>query len=165
MMAFLGDDDAAREIAARNLLVVANDNAPGQLVLSGPGEAIEAAAHDAKEHGVRTVRLPIQGAFHSRAMAPAVPKFREALAAIDVRPPRVPVFSGVTAEPIDDVRARLAEALIRPVRWREVLAALGRRDVERFVEVGPGKVLKGLVRRTLPEAEALALADLELAHA
>jgi acyl transferase domain-containing protein len=165
MLAVLGDDDAAHELATRHLLVVANDNAPGQLVLSGPAEDLEAAAAEARERGVRTVRLAIQGAFHSKAMAPAVPKLREALAAIDIRPPRIPVISGVTAEPIDDVRARLAEAVIRPVRWRDVLAALRGLDVGRFLEVGPGKVLRGLVRRTLPDAEALALADLEPAHA
>jgi [acyl-carrier-protein] S-malonyltransferase len=165
MLAVLGDDSAARELAQRHLLVVANDNAPGQLVLSGPDEDIEAAAAGAKEHGLRSVRLPIRGAFHSRAMAPAVPKLREALAAIEVCPPRTPVISGVTAEPMDDVRARLAEALIRPVRWRDVLGALRNLDVERFLEIGPGKVLKGLVRRTVPDAEALTLADLEPAHA
>jgi [acyl-carrier-protein] S-malonyltransferase len=165
MLAVLGDDAAARELAQRHLLVVANDNAPGQLVLSGPDEDIEAAIADAEERGLRSVRLPIRGAFHSRAMAPAVPKLREALAAIQVRSPLTPVISGVTAEPIDDVRARLAEAVIRPVRWRDVLAALRNLDVERFLEVGPGKVLKGLVRRTVPEAEALTLADLEPAHA
>ena len=165
MLAVLGDDAAARELAHRHRLVLANDNAPGQLVLSGPDEDIEAAAADAKEYGLRTVRLPIRGAFHSRAMAPAVPKLREALAAIEVHPPRTPVISGVTAEPIDDVRARLAEAVIRPVRWRDVLGALRDLDVERFLEVGPGKVLKGLVRRTVPDAEALTLTDLEPAHA
>jgi [acyl-carrier-protein] S-malonyltransferase len=98
-------------------------------------------------------------------MAPVLPRLRQALAQIEVRPPRVPVLSGVTAEPIDDVRNRLAEALVSPVRWREVLAALERRGIGRFVEIGPGKVLKGLVRRTLPDAEALTLADLEPAHA
>ena len=66
---------------------------------------------------------------------------------------------------MDDVRARLAEALIRPVRWREVLGALHRLGIERFVEAGPGKVLRGLVRRTLPGAEAATLAELEAVHA
>jgi acyl transferase domain-containing protein len=165
MLAVLGDDDAARAIAGRHRLTVANDNGPGQLVLSGADEEIREAADAAKAHGIRTVRLPVRGAFHTPAMAPAVPVFRRALAEVEVRPPRVPVVSGVTAEPIDDVRNRLAEALVSPVRWREVLAALERRGVGRFVEIGPGRVLKGLVRRTLPDAEALTLADLEPAHA
>jgi malonyl CoA-acyl carrier protein transacylase len=98
-------------------------------------------------------------------MAEAVPEFRAALARIDVRAPRVPVFSSVTARPFDDIRAELAQALVRPVRWRETLFALRDRGVERFVEVGPGKVLKGLVRRTLPEVEATVLSEREVAHA
>src|SRR5204862_1357768 len=110
-------------------------------------------------------RLAVQGAFHSAAMAPVVPPFREALASVEVRPPRVPMVSGVTARPIDDVRARLAEAIVRPVRWRAVLGALEDLGVDRYVDAGPGKVLKGLVRRTLPEASAMTLAELEPAHA
>ena len=165
MAAVLGDDALAHRIAAEHLLAIANDNAPGQLVLSGPGDAIEAAMADAKAAGARSIRLPIRGAFHSAAMAPAVPRLREALAAITVRAPLAPVISGVTAAPIVDVRGSLAEALVRPVRWRETLLALQRLGAERFIEVGPGKVLKGLVRRTLPDVEAATLVDLEPAHA
>jgi malonyl CoA-acyl carrier protein transacylase len=165
MLAVLGDDALARELAAANLLAVANDNAPGQIVLSGPSESLDAVAAEAKQRGVRSVRLAIQGAFHSPAMAPAVPRFRSALAAIDIRSPRAPVISGVTAAPMGDVRASLAEALVRPVRWRETLGALRDLGAERFVEVGPGKVLKGLVRRTLTDVSAMTLADREPAHA
>jgi [acyl-carrier-protein] S-malonyltransferase len=165
MLAVLGGDELARELAAAHLLVVANDNAPGQLVLSGPGDALDAVEEEAKAQGVRCIRLPVRGAFHSKAMAPAVPAFRAALAATEVRAPSAPVVSSVTAAPIVDPRASLAEALVRPVHWREAMAALRALGAERFVEVGPGRVLKGLVRRTLPEAEALTLADLEPAHA
>jgi malonyl CoA-acyl carrier protein transacylase len=109
--------------------------------------------------------LAVKGAFHTEAMAPALPEFRKALEAIDVRAPKVPVYSSVTARPFDDVRAELAAALVRPVRWRETLHALRDRGVGRFVEVGPGKVLKGLVRRTLPDVEASVLTRPEMAHA
>jgi [acyl-carrier-protein] S-malonyltransferase len=98
-------------------------------------------------------------------MAPAVPEFRAALEEIDVEAPQVPVFSSITARPFSNVRGELAEALVRPVRWRETLLALRHRGVERFVEVGPGKVLKGLVRRTLQDVEASTLAVREVAHA
>jgi len=77
----------------------------------------------------------------------------------------VPVLSGVTAEPFDDVRRRLAEGVVRPVRWREVLLALHDRGVRRFTEVGPGKVLTGLVRRTLDDVDAGAAPAREAAHA
>jgi malonyl CoA-acyl carrier protein transacylase len=165
MLALLGQDAAARRVATRHRLTIANDNAPGQVVLSGPGEALDAAGSAAKESGLRAVRLAVRGAFHSPAMALAVPELRAALAAVEVRPPRTPVFSCITARPIDDIRGRLAEALVRPVLWRQTLLALRDSGVNRFLEVGPGKVLKGLVRRTLPDAEAVTLDELELAHA
>lgn len=159
MLALLGDDRLAREIAAERDLTVANDNAPGQLVLSGSGPSLAGAAADARARGLRVVRLPVRGAFHSDAMAPAVPELEATLAELDVRPPRIPVLSSITASPFDDVRRRLAEALVRPVRWRETLLSLHRLGARRFLEVGPGKVLKGLVRRTLPDTEAMTLAE------
>ena len=111
------------------------------------------------------MRLAVSGAFHTEAMAPALPEFQDALEAIEVRPPAVPVFSSVTARPFEDIRAELSAALVRPVRWRETLQALRDRGAERFVEVGPGKVLKGLVRRTLPDVDTTVLAQPEVTHA
>jgi malonyl CoA-acyl carrier protein transacylase len=165
MLALLGDEDASRRIAAAHELTVANDNAPGQLVVSGPAEALDRAVEDAKGERLKAMPLAVRGAFHTEAMAPALPEFRKALEMIDVRPPKVPVYSSVTARPFENVRAELAAALVRPVHWRETLHALRDRGVERFVEVGPGKVLKGLVRRTLPDAEAKVLGSAEMAHA
>jgi len=165
MLALLGDEDATRRIAAAHDLTIANDNAPGQLVVSGPAEELERAVEDAKGERLKAMPLAVRGAFHTEAMAPALPEFRKALESIDVRAPRVPVYSSVTARPFEEVRSELAAALVRPVRWRETLQALRDRGVERFVEVGPGKVLKGLVRRTLPDAEASLLAKAEMARA
>ena len=165
MLALLGDEETSRRIATAHDLTVANDNAPGQLVVSGPKDDLDAAAGEAKSERLKAMPLAVSGAFHTEAMAPALPEFRAALEEIDVQAPRIPVFSSITAEPFDDVRSELAEALVRPVRWRETLLALRNRGAERFVEVGPGKVLKGLVRRTLPDAEATTLAAREVAHA
>jgi malonyl CoA-acyl carrier protein transacylase len=165
MLALLGDEDATRRIAAAHGLTVANDNAPGQLVVSGPAQALDQAVEEAKGERLKAMPLAVRGAFHTEAMAPALPEFRKALETIDVRTPKVPVYSSVTASPFEDVRNELAAALVRPVHWRETLHALRDRGVERFVEVGPGKVLKGLVRRTLPDAEASVLAGAEMAHA
>jgi [acyl-carrier-protein] S-malonyltransferase len=165
MLALLGVEDAARRIASKHAVTVANDNAPGQLVVSGPEDDLRAAATEAKDLGLKAMPLPVRGAFHTKAMAPALPEFRATLEQISVEAPRVPVFSSIAARPFDDVRGLLAEALVRPVRWRETLLALGALGVDRFVEVGPGKVLKGLVRRTLPDVEARTLAELEVAHA
>jgi [acyl-carrier-protein] S-malonyltransferase len=165
MLALLGDEATTRRIAAAHWLTVANDNAPGQLILSGPREDLDAAAREAKAERLKAMQLAVAGAFHTEAMTEAVPELRAALAEIEVRAPRIPVFSSVTAAPFDDIRAELAQALVRPVRWRDTLFALRDRGAERFVEVGPGKVLKGLVRRTLPDVEATVLGQPEVAHA
>jgi [acyl-carrier-protein] S-malonyltransferase len=157
MLAALGDERGAVDEVARRLgLTVANDNAPSQVVLSGESGALDAAASDLKEQGMRTRRLAVRGAFHSPAMEPAVGPFREVLEEIEVNEPRVPVLSGVTAEPFDDIRLRLSQAISHPVRWLDVMRAMAARGARRFVEVGPGKVLTGLVRRTLEGVEARA---------
>ncbi|HKG04408.1 MAG TPA: ACP S-malonyltransferase [Conexibacter sp.] len=163
MLALLGKGAAehAAEIAAVAGLTVANDNAPNQVVLSGAKAAFGAAGKAAREQGLRAVPLPVTGAFHSPAMAGARPELEAALAAIDFREPDVTVVSSITTAPFDDVRSQLADALTMPVRWRETLLALRAQRVERFVETGPGKVLTGLVKRTVPDVEALAAEQLE----
>jgi [acyl-carrier-protein] S-malonyltransferase len=136
----------------RRGVTVANDNAPGQLVLSGEKLAIGLATVDLRALGIRTLELNVSGAFHSPLMAPAVPAFAEALSRLDVREPSVPVWSSVTARPMDDVRARLLQGLTWPVRWRETVLALHAHGIERFDEAGPGRVLTKMLKRTLPEA-------------
>jgi acyl transferase domain-containing protein len=153
MLAIQAGREQAAPIAERHGLAVANDNAPAQVVLSGPLEGIEAAEAEAREDGMRAKQLPITGAFHSPLMADAVEPFLSFLAEIELRTPRAPVFSCVTAAPFDDVRKRLAEALVKPVRWVEVLHALHAAGGRRFEETGPGRVLAGLVRRTLEDVE------------
>lgn len=163
MLALLGAGaaDHATAVAEPAGLTVANDNAPNQVVLSGAVANFDAAIELASEHKLRAIRLPVTGAFHSPAMAGAAPALEAALATIDVRPPAVAVLSSITTGPFDDVRARLLDALTQPVRWRETLLALHARGIERFVEIGPGRVLTGLVRRTVPDAEAVAAEQLE----
>lgn len=146
--------DEAGELAERFDLTVANDNSPEQVVLSGPSDALDRAAEQARAEGTRTRRLSIPGAFHTPAMNPAAAKLRAALERVAFKRPQVPVFSGVTGALFDDFRRRLAQAVIRPVQWRETLLSLDRWGVERFVEVGPGSVLTGLVRKTLDDAQA-----------
>src|SRR4051794_22487965 len=152
MTAFLGADAGElRALAAELGLTIANDNAPGQLVLSGP---LDALAEAEARSDARARRLDVSGAFHSPLMAGAADALRDALAGIEVRAPAFPVVSNGTARPFADVRAELVANLLRPVRWRETVLALRAAGVEEFVEVGPGRVLSGLVRRTLREVPA-----------
>jgi len=141
--------DAIAEVADEAGVGIANDNAPDQLVLSGAVSALDTAEELLKERGVRAKRLPVAGAFHSPLMEPAVEPFRAAVEATPIAEPRVPVYSCVTAEPFDDIRERLVQAITHPVRWLEVLRALDARGVTDFVETGPGRVLTNLVKKSL----------------
>ncbi len=157
MTAVLGDGrEAVAAVAAAHGLTVANDNSPAQVVLSGPRASLRAAEAELGERGLRTMPLAVRGAFHSPAMEPVVPAFRAVLDGIDFAAPRLPVFSCVTAAPFSDPREELARSLTSPVRWLEVMRALRARGAERFLETGPGKVLTGLVRRSLDGVEASA---------
>jgi acyl transferase domain-containing protein len=155
MVALLGAGAAehAQSLATAHGLSVANDNSPQQVVLSGARAALPAAAAAAKELGLRAMELPVTGAFHSPMMEAAVPQFAAALEGVELREPRVTVLSAVTAQPFDDVRRRLTEGLVKPVRWRETMLELHRLGAERFIEVGPGRVLTGLAKRTLSDVE------------
>jgi [acyl-carrier-protein] S-malonyltransferase len=161
MIALMGRGAAehAGELADAHGLAVANDNSPQQVVLSGDRARFEGLMAAAQELRLRVTELPVTGAFHSPMMAEAVPAFTAALQRVEVSPSAdgVTVLSAVTAAPFQDVRAQLAQALTMPVRWRETLLAMHDRGADRFVEVGPGRVLTGLVKRTL--------SDVELAHA
>ncbi|HZO37218.1 MAG TPA: ACP S-malonyltransferase [Solirubrobacteraceae bacterium] len=159
MIAILrGELPQVQEIADAHDVTLANDNAPGQLVLAGDLERLDAAAEAAKAAGLRAVRLGVSGAFHSPAMASALPAWTQALAAVEFAAPSATVYSCLTAAPIDDPRQALADGLTSRVRFRESLLALQTQGVTHFVEVGPGKVLAGLASRTLPDA------TVEIAH-
>ena len=147
----------AAAIAARNGVTLANDNAPGELVLSGARDALAAAAADAARDGLRTARLDVAGTFHSPQMQDAVEPFREALAEVQFAVPAVPVLACATALAFVDPREELAAALVRPVRWRETMVALAANGVQAFVDAGPGRVLAGLAPRCAPGTGAASL--------
>jgi [acyl-carrier-protein] S-malonyltransferase len=166
MLAVGSDLEQAAALAAEHGLTLANENSPQQFVLSGPLPAIEAADAAAKGSGVRAKKLAVAGAFHTEAMASGVEPFRAALGRIDFRDPEAPVVSSTTAEPFgEDVRDALSASLTSPIRWTAVLATLRELGVTRYLDVGPGKVLAGLVRRTLEGVETETLASRESAVA
>ncbi len=173
MAALLGlDFDAARRVAAEaeagEVCEAANDNAGGQVVVSGHRAAVQRAIALAQSAGAkRAMLLPVSAPFHCRLMAPAAVVMAEALANVTIAPPRVPVIANITAAPVTDpadIRRRLVEQVTGTVRWRESVALIAARGVTRFVEVGAGKVLSGLVRRIVEGATTVSVgmpADLD----
>jgi malonyl CoA-acyl carrier protein transacylase len=150
MLALVGASlEDAQAIAQEGGVIVANDNAPGQVVLSGGLDALDKTEAVATERGTRVIRLDVAGAFHSPAMEPAVEPFRAALDEVEISEPAFPVFSCASAAPFSEVRAELANALVSPVRWRETVIALHEAGAPSFVEVGPGKVLARMGKRIL----------------
>jgi [acyl-carrier-protein] S-malonyltransferase len=141
--------------AQGEVCVVANDNDPSQVVISGHRGAVERALGIAKEMGAkRAVLLPVSAPFHSPLMEPAARAMEQALADAQIAAPAVPVFANVTAAPVRDtaeIRRLLVEQVTGMVRWRESVAAMAEAGVTHFVEFG-GKVLTPMVKRIFPDA-------------
>jgi [acyl-carrier-protein] S-malonyltransferase len=166
MAAVLGADDDTVEAAcqrAEGEVWVANYNAPGQVAIAGTVDAVKTAGDLAKEMGAKkVVPLQVAGAFHTALMAPARSWLRKALSETTFLAPEVPVVANVDArahDRADDWAGLLSAQLCSPVRWRQSLEALARMGATRLVEVGPGGVLTGLVRRTVPDVDASAVAS------
>ncbi len=149
----------AAEAAQGEVCSAANDNGGGQVVVSGDKAAVERAVEIAKERGAkRAVILPVSAPFHCALMAPAAEVMRGALAEVTLRPPVVPIVANVTAAPTQDaeeIRRNLVSQVTAMVRWRESIAWLAGSGVDRFVEVGAGKVLSGLARRIADGVETM----------
>jgi len=132
------------------LIRVANYLCPGNIVLSGVSEACARAAELAEQAGGRAKALSVAGAFHTSIMEPADQRVAEALASVEVRPPRIPVISNVDALPHadpDNIRETLVRQILNPVRWEDSTRSMIGDGVDEFYEVGPGKVLRGLLKR------------------
>ena len=174
MAAILGLDrdaveKAVAEAAGGDVLAAANDNAPGQVVISGTKAAVDRAIELLKAAGARrAMPLPVSAPFHCALMAPAAEAMGEALAKTAMQPPLVAVVANVTARPVtavDEIRRLLVEQVTGPVRWRESVEWMAANGVTRVVEFG-GKVLGPMVKRITPDVETLAVvtpADLEAA--
>ncbi len=158
-----GVEMAVEAAAQGQVLAVANDNAPGSVVASGEWAALERLPAAAKELGAKRVMpLNVGGAFHSPLMAAAADAFQPYLAAAPLRDPAIPVVANATAEPVtsaEELRDLLARQLTGPVRWTESVRRMAALGVDTFIEVGPGTVLAGLVKRTLEGVQALSVGD------
>ena len=168
MAAILGLDDAAvpqlvERASAQGTFAVANRNSPGQVVVSGEKQAIEAAAEIAKELGAkRAIVLPVSVAAHSPLMAEAASAMQAVLAKVEFREPTAALLANADAHPIldgDGARAELVEHLTRGVDWVRAVETMTADGVDTFIEVGPGKVLTNLIKRIAPESTAIALDD------
>jgi len=159
---------AAAAGAELGVCQVANDNNAGNVVISGTAAAIERATEKAKELGARSIPVNVSAPFHCSLMQPAADEMAEALAEVAIRAPKTFLVANVTARPTNDpevIRRQLVEQITGRVRWRETMEWLaGEGGVTRFAEAGAGKVLSGMVKRAVPDAEAVSLnvpADLE----
>ncbi len=164
MAAMLGfDADAlAAKIEATPGVVLANDNNPGQVVISGTPEAVTAVMEGVKAK--RAVKLNVSGAFHSPLMADAAATFQQVLESTPFAPAQVPVLSNVDPTPATDgvvLKQRLVQQMTGSVRWREITLALPALDVDTVVEVGPGNVLTGLTKRTCRDLALVNVGSLE----
>ncbi|MFZ5468988.1 MAG: ACP S-malonyltransferase [Myxococcota bacterium] len=151
------------ECAQDQVLSPANYNEPGQTVIAGHAEAVERATPKLKEAGAkRVLPLPVSAPFHCALMAPVKPRLSEVLAKVSFQAPVAPVMTNVEAKPNNDA-ARIASLLVEqvtsPVRWIECVEELSRQGVTRFVELGPGKVLSGLVKRIAKDAQVFNVED------
>lgn len=167
MAAVLGlEDKVVENICAEvdGVVVAANYNCPGQLVISGSIEAVDAACERLKAAGARrALRLPVGGAFHSPLMEPAKVELQAAIEAAPFKTPICPVYQNVDAKPYTDpeqIKANLIAQLTAPVRWTYIVQKMLADGADSFVELGPGAVLQGLIKKVSREADAVSKATL-----
>jgi [acyl-carrier-protein] S-malonyltransferase len=164
MAAMIGaDESAVRALAADTDVDVANINAPGQIVISGESAKVELAVSLAKEHGIRRATLlNVAGAYHSRLMNSAYEQLDEPLLDANLQLPRFTVLSNVTGEPVEtlpDIRSTLRDQVTSTVRWADCMENLLGRGCDLFLELGPGEVLAGLLRRIRKDVDVMSVSD------
>ena len=170
MAAMIGADESnVRALAADTDVDVANINAPGQIVISGESAKVELAVSLAKEHGIRRATLlNVAGAYHSRLMNSAYDALDEPLLEAELQAPRFPVISNVTgapAETLPEIRSTLREQVTSTVRWSECMENLLARGCNLFIELGPGEVLAGLLRRIRKDVDVISVSNPASVHA
>ncbi|HUL36099.1 MAG TPA: ACP S-malonyltransferase [Thermodesulfobacteriota bacterium] len=152
------------EVSSGEVLTPANFNCPGQIVIAGHSKAVERAIERVKQEGKKAVLLPVSAPFHSPLMKPAGERLEKALEEISVNDLKIPVVTNVEAE-VNTVKERVKGLLVAqvssPVRWEESMRKMGEKGIEKVLEIGPGKVLSGLMKRIDPRIETGNLEDLQ----
>lgn len=158
-----GEEEKIRELAKASGVDVANLNAPGQIVISGSSAGIDDAVAKAKDYGIRrAIKLNVAGAYHSALMSSAQEKLAGELASTTILSPQIPVIANFTAAPVssaEEIRSTLTSQVTGSVRWIESIQNLMAKGHTEFIEIGPGKVIAGLVGKIAPEAKIISVED------
>ena len=169
MIAVLGSEiEKINEIIENNQdkfkCYVANDNSIGQVVVSGNINELNKFVEELKKNKIKNVKLPVSAPFHCELMKSATEKMRSEIAKVEFKKPEIDIISNVTAKAVNDpsdIKKLLIEQIEKPVRWREIVINMIDSKVEKFIEIGPGKVLSGLVKRINSNVELIQINDLE----
>ena len=169
MLAVLGSDvEKINEIIDTNkdkfICYVANDNSVGQIVVSGNNQDLDNFSLELKNNNIKNIKLPVSAPFHCKLMDSATKIMNEEISKIEFNSPKVEIISNVTAEPTNEpakIKELLVSQIEKPVRWREIVNYMIDKNINKFIEIGPGKVLSGLVKRINRNAELLQIKDLE----
>ena len=165
MLAILGSEideinNYLLEIKSKGICEVANDNAQGQIIVSGNLESIEELKNILKKNKKKCISLPVSAPFHCSLMHPAAVKMEEKINTVDFKKPDLEIVGNVTASPMsspDDIKKLLVQQIYSKVRWRESVVFMGANKINNFIEIGPGKVLTGLVKRILPNSNSFSI--------
>ena len=152
------------QIKSKGVCEVANDNAYGQIIVSGNIEPIEELKNILKENKIKNIPLPVSAPFHCSLMKPAAIKMKEKINAVNFRKPDFEIVNNVTAEPVnspENIKKFLVQQIYSKVRWRESIVFMGEKKVQNFIEIGPGKVLTGLVKRILPNSNSFSINSID----
>jgi len=166
MLAVIGlDEETVKDVSVHSGTEVSNVNCPGQIVISGAAQALAEADKLAKTRGARVlIPLKVSGAFHSALMEPVIAEFSEIVSSFRFHPPAIPVVSNVTARPltdVDSIKEELVKQLRNCIQWQGSVEYMRHNGVATFYEIGPGRVLSGLIRRINPEFQTFNVAGIE----
>jgi [acyl-carrier-protein] S-malonyltransferase len=148
------------EVKSEGVCEIANDNAQGQIIVSGNIEPIEELKNILKQNKKKCIPLPVSAPFHCSLMNPAAIKMKEKIDAVNFKNPEFEIISNVNASPVNDtneIKKLLVKQIYSKVRWRESIAFMGKNKINNFIEIGPGKVLTGLVKRILPHSNSFSI--------
>ena len=169
MLAILGSEiveinNYIQQIKSKGVCEIANDNANGQIIVSGNIEAIEELKKILKNNKKKCILLPVSAPFHCSLMNPAANKMKKKIDAVKFKSPDFNIISNVTALPVtspEDIKKFLVQQICSKVRWRESIVFMGEKKVTDFIEIGPGKVLTGLVKRILPNSNSFSINSID----